>query len=287
MSHDQYIPSATLSDILMLNESELMNGEEDGSMVPMSPGRSRSNDTGETLSFLKHFNTPETWRLMSFDEKDFDKKTGDFNPRDLPGFFLDDDKEERTKKQKKSSNAKKEKTEKTTKKNKKDNFFGVSTTSRTTRDGKVSYFKIKVKHKGTEYYLGIRKDKFESVMVADAGYILVGELQKSNLERARKYVARDPSIQGSFDKYVQRLSDAMVSVLKDKIIEINTKPISDERKEKTQTLWKDGIRAKWGATPSSSSVRIDSYRERFKGTSFILYPYIIFTITLTPSHVYR
>ena len=261
MSKDYQIP-ATLSDIMMLNESELMNGDDsplDSPSVPM-----QMSDTGETLSFLKHFNTPESGalRFMSFDEEDVlgGRNTGDFHPKDLPSAdlmfagllpedgTLDDDVDDNvstTKKKKKK--IRKPKTKEGKGKGKKDHtFFGVSSTSRKTRDGRVSYFKIKVKHKGVEYYIGIRHDKFEGVMAADAGYVLVGELIKSNLERARKHVARDSQIKGNFKAYVSKLAKAIETVIQEKITEIGSKPISKERKEKTEQLWRNGIRTKWG-----------------------------------------
>ena len=257
------------------------------------------SDTGETLSFLKHFNTPESGalRFMSFDEEDVlgGKKTGDFHPKDLPSAdlmfagllpedgSLDDDKVAATKKKKKKIRKPKTKEDKGKKYH---TFFGVSSTSRKTRDGRVSYFKIKVKHKGVEYYIGIRHDKFEGVMAADAGYVLVGELIKSNLERARKHVARDPQIKGNFKTYVSKLAKAMKTVIEEKITEIGSKPISKERKSKTEELWRNGIRTKWGkvfslshsltslsliftntgATSSSSKASVESYRSRFQGT---------------------
>ena len=119
MSKDYHIPSATLSDLMMLNESELMNGDAMDSPLdsPRGSAPMQMSDTGETLSFLKHFNTPESGalRFMSFDEEDVlgGKKTGDFHPKDLPSAdlmfagllpedgSLDDDKVAATKKKKK------------------------------------------------------------------------------------------------------------------------------------------------------------------------------------------
>ena len=265
MSKDYQIP-ATLSDIMMLNESELMNGDDSPLDSPRGSVPMQMSDTGETLSFLKHFNTPESGalRFMSFDEEDVlgGRNTGDFHPKDLPSAdlmfagllpedgTLDDDVDDNvstTTKKKKKIRKPKTKEGKGKGKGKKDHtFFGVSSTSRKTRDGRVSYFKIKVKHKGVEYYIGIRHDKFEGVMAADAGYVLVGELIKSNLERARKHVARDSQIKGNFKAYVSKLAKAIETVIQEKITEIGSKPISKERKEKTEQLWRNGIRTKWG-----------------------------------------
>ena len=258
MSKDYHIPPVTLSDLMMLNESELMNGDAAELESPRGAAPMQTSDTGETLSFLRHFNTPESGalRFMSFDEEDVlgAKKTGDFHPKDLPSgdmfgaqfaMIPEENVFEKAPKTKSKSSRKPKATNA-----KKDHiFFGVSSTSRQTKEGRVSYFKIKVKHKGTEYYIGIRRDKFEGVMAADAGYVLVGELQKSNLERARKHVARDPQIKGRFKVYVSKLAEAMENVIMEKITDIESKPISRERKSKTEELWKDGIRAKWGTSP--------------------------------------
>ena len=71
MSKDYNIPSATLSDIMMLNESELM---QESTSSPRFERLPTSNDTGETLSFLQAFKTPSesgNLRYFSFgDEED-------------------------------------------------------------------------------------------------------------------------------------------------------------------------------------------------------------------------
>eukprot|EP00941_MAST-03F_sp_MAST-3F-sp1_P002240 g2240.t1 len=146
-----------------------------------------------------------------------------------------------------------------TRKKKCENFYGISEATRHTKtQGAVEYYKSKVKFRGIEYYIGTSKTKLEAVLAADAGYLLVGEWEKSNFKRALISLAKEDCFNGSLFKYVECLSRACLKILKEKLqatLHIDASGCVHTRVDRTgqvvtrvakaRKLWYNALRSKW------------------------------------------